>query len=71
MSESCYSTRMTDLHDFITTRPEELIDPLADGPRAGLLNPNPEEVQELLAQVHADMGDRDPSWSSDNDELPW
>ena len=39
---------MTDLHDFITTRPEELIDPLADGPRAGLFNPNPEEVQELL-----------------------
>ena len=55
----------TDLHDFITTRPEELIDPLADGPRAGLLNPNPEEVQELLAQVHAEAGDRDFAWSSD------
>ena len=70
LSESCYSTRMTDLHDFITTRPEELIDPLADGPRAGLFNPNPEEVQELLAQVHAEMGDRDPAWSSDDDGIP-
>ena len=67
----CYFPYMTDLHDFITVRPEELIDSLADGPRAGQFNPSPEEVQELLAQVHADMGDRDPSWSSDNDELPW
>ena len=61
---------MTDLHDFITTRPEELIDPLADGPRAGQFNPSPEEVQELLAQVHAEMGDRDPAWSSDDDGIP-
>ncbi len=45
---------MTDLHDFITIRPEELIDSLADGPRAGQFNPSPEEVQELLAQVHAE-----------------
>ena len=43
---------MTDLHDFITARPEELIDPLADGPRAGLLNPNPEEVQEPVSYTH-------------------
>jgi len=43
---------MTDLHDFIKVRPEELIDSLADGPRAGQFNPSPEEVQELLAQVH-------------------
>ena len=47
---------MTELHDFITVRPEELIDALEDGPRGGQFNPNPEEVQELLAQVHADMG---------------
>lgn len=61
---------MTDLHDFITIRPEELIDALADGPRAGQFNPNPEEVQELLAQAHAELGDRDPAWSSDDDEMP-
>ena len=65
LSESCYSTRMTDLHDFITTRPEELIDSLADGPRAGTLNLNPEEVQDLLAQIHAEVGDRDFAGSSD------
>ena len=62
---------MNELHAFIAVRPEELIDALADAPRAGAFPPSPEEVQELLAQVHADMGDRDPSWSSDNDELPW
>ena len=45
---------MTDLHDFIKVRPEELIDSLADGPRAGQFNPSPEEVQELLAEVHAE-----------------
>ena len=66
-----YYSPMNELHDFIAVRPEELIDALADGPRAGAFTPSPEEVQELLAQVHADMGDRDPSWSSDNDELPW
>ena len=62
---------MTELHDFITVRPEELIDALEVGPRGGQFNPSHEEMQDLLAQVHADMGDRDPSWSSDNDELPW
>jgi len=56
---------MTELHDFITVRPEELIDALADGPRAGVFNPDPEEMQDLLAQVHAELGDRDPAWSSD------
>ena len=56
---------MTELHDFITTRPEELIDSLADGPRAGALNLNPGEVQDLLAQIHAEAGDRDFAWSSD------
>jgi len=78
---------MTELHDFITIRPEELTDSLADGPRAGMPHPDPEEVQELLAQVHAELGDRDPAWSSeegldrgaaqalqshlDGDDLPW
>ena len=47
---------MTDLHDFATIRPEELTDALADGPRGGQFNPNPEEVQALLAEVHADDG---------------
>jgi hypothetical protein len=61
---------MTDLHDFITIRPEELIDALADGPRAGQFNPKPEEVQELLAEVHAELGDRDPRFSTDEDQLP-
>ena len=45
---------MTDLHDFATIRPEELIDALADGPRGGQFNPDPEELQALLAEVHAD-----------------
>ena len=65
LANLCYSPPMTDLHDFITTRPEELIDSLADGPRAGALNLNPEEVQDLLAQIHAEAGDRDFAWSSD------
>ena len=60
-----YYSPMTELHDFITVRPEELIDALADGPRAGVFNPDPEEMQDLLAQVHAELGDRDPAWSSD------
>ena len=47
---------MTELHDFATIRPEELIDALTDGPRAGQFNPNPEEVQTLLAEIHADDG---------------
>ena len=56
---------MTELHDFMTVRPEELIDALDDGPRGGQFNPNPEEMQDLLAQVHAELGDRDPAWLSD------
>jgi hypothetical protein len=62
----CYSPYMTDLHDFITIRPEELIDSLADGPRAGQFNPSPEEVQELLAQVHAE--EHPTQHSTDDDE---
>ena len=56
---------MTELHDFMTVRPEELIDALEDGPRGGQFNPNPEEMQNLLSQVHAELGDRDPAWSSE------
>ena len=62
----CYFPHMTDLHDFITIRPEELIDSLADGPREGQFNPSPEEVQELLAQVHAE--EHPTQFSTDNDE---
>ena len=78
---------MTEIHDFATVRPEEFIDALADGPRHGQFNPDPEEMQDLLAQVHAELGDRDPAWSSeegldrgdaqalqvhlDGDDLPW
>ena len=64
----CYSPYMTDLHDFIKVRPEELIDSLADGPRAGQFNPSPEEVQELLAEVHAE--EHPTQYSTDDDERP-
>lgn len=47
---------MTELHDFMTVRPEELIDALEDGPRGGQFNPDPEELQALLAEVHVDDG---------------
>ena len=66
VSWMCYFPHMTDLHDFITIRPEELIDSLEDGPRAGQFNPNPEEVQELLAQVHAE--EHPTHFSTDQDE---
>ena len=59
---------MTDLHDFIKVRPEELIDSLADGPRAGQFNPSPEEVQELLAEVHAE--EHPTQYSPDDDARP-
>ena len=62
----CYSPLMTDLHDFIKVRPEELIDAMDDGPRAGQFNPSPEEVQELLAQVHAE--EHPTQFSTDDDE---
>jgi hypothetical protein len=58
---------MEPLNDLYKVTPEELIDSLSDGPRPLLLNPDPVEVQELLSEVHADLGDRDPKWSSDED----
>jgi hypothetical protein len=30
---------------------------------------DPRELQELLAEVHDELGDRDPSWSTDQDGL--
>jgi len=44
------------LRYFATVTPAELIDSLTDGPRNGQFNPNPEEVQALLAEIHADDG---------------
>jgi len=30
---------------------------------------DPRELQELLAEVHDELGDRDPSWSTDQEGL--
>ena len=61
---------MESLYDLYRITPEELIDSLSDGPRPRplLLNPDPVQVQELLSEVYADLGDRDPNWSSDEDQ---
>ena len=34
-----------------------------------MLTHDPREIQALLAEVHADLGDRDPNWSTDQDGL--
>ena len=47
----------------------DLRDMLDDGPRSGNFNPTDEVVQDLLARIHNDMGDRNPEWSSDEDGL--
>ena len=47
----------------------DLRDMLDDGPRGYVSNPSPDEIQEVLAQIHNDMGDRNPEWSSDEDGL--
>jgi|TARA_B110000211_G_scaffold131456_1_gene150963 hypothetical protein len=60
---------MEPLNDLYKVTPEELIDAPSDGPRPLLLNPDPVEVQELFSEVHASLGDRDPKWSSDEDEV--
>ena len=68
-----YTTSMTVRNpitaDLAPMNENDLRDMLDDGPRAGNFNPTPDEVQEVLAQIHADMGDRDPNWSSDEDGL--
>ena len=43
----------------------DLRDMLDDGPRCGNWNPTPDEIQEVLAEIHSDLGDRDPKWSSE------
>jgi len=47
----------------------DLRDMLSDGPRYGNWNPTPDEIQEVLAEIHSDLGDRDPRWSTDQDGL--
>ena len=44
------------LRYYATLTTPERIDSLTDGPRNGQFNPNPEEVQALLAEIHADDG---------------
>jgi hypothetical protein len=56
-----------DLKPMNETDLREMLD---DGPRCGNWNPTPDEVQEVLAQIHADLGDRDPRFSTDEDQLP-
>ena len=73
---------MNELHDFATATSVELVDSLADGPRHGQFNPDPEEVQALLAEIHADDGipysyeqeQQDAQALQvylDGDDLPW
>ena len=59
---------MTDLHDFIKVRPEELIDSPRGRPPRRAVQPSPEEVQELLAEVHAE--EHPTQHSTDDDERP-
>ena len=73
----CYVTSMTVKNPIAANlapmAEAELHMVMDDGPRAGCWNPTPDEVQEVLAQSHADMGDRNPQWSSDvedQDEIP-
>jgi len=53
----------------------DLREMLDDGPRAGCWNPTPDEVQKVLAEIHDEMGDRNPQWSSDvedqDDNIPF
>mgnify|MGYP003626259638 len=43
----------------------DLHDMLSDGPRCGNWNPTPDEIQEVLAEIHDNLGDCDPTWSSE------
>ena len=43
----------------------DLRDMLSDGPRYGNWNPTPDEIQEVLAEIHDNLGDCDPTWSSE------
>ena len=61
------------ISDLPAMNETDLREMLDDGPRAGNWNPTTDEIQQVLTQIHADMGDRDPNWSSevdDQDEIP-
>ena len=45
------------------------IEELAKQDPREMFTQDPREVQELLAEVHAELGDRDPSFSTDEDGL--
>ena len=45
------------------------IEELAKQDPREMFTQDPREVQELLAEVHAELGDRDPQWSTDEDGL--
>ena len=46
------------------------IEELAKQDPREMFTQDPREVQELLAEVHAELGDRHPSFSTDEDQLP-
>ena len=46
------------------------IDELAKQDPREIFSHDPRELQELLAEVHAGLGDRDPRFSTDEDQLP-
>ena len=46
------------------------IDELAKQDPREMFDHDPREIQELLAEVHAELGDRDPRFSTDEDQLP-
>ena len=46
------------------------IDELAKQDPREMFAHDPREIQELLAEVHAELGDRDPRFSTDEDQLP-
>ena len=45
------------------------IDELAKQDPREIFSHDPRELQELLAEVHAELGDRDPRFSTDEDGL--
>ena len=45
------------------------IDELAKQDPREIFSHDPRELQELLAEVHAELGDRHPNWSTDQDGL--
>jgi len=46
---------MESLYDQYKITPKELIDSLSDGPRSLLLNPSPDQIQDLLSEIYANQ----------------